>query len=49
MRQHKEAPGFLIDGFPREIGQGMQFEQEVLTTDYSDYLVLVYDSVGFAV
>lgn len=46
MRQHKEAPGFLIDGFPREIGQGMQFEQEVLATDY---LVLVYDSVGFAV
>ena len=29
MRQHKDCPGFLIDGFPREIQQGLQFEQEV--------------------
>ena len=29
MRQHTDCPGFLIDGFPREIQQGLQFEQEV--------------------
>lgn len=29
MRKHKDCPGFLIDGFPREIQQGLQFEQEV--------------------
>lgn len=29
MRQHKDCPGFLIDGFPREIQQGLQFEHEV--------------------
>lgn len=29
MRYHKDCPGFLIDGFPREIQQGMQFEKEV--------------------
>lgn len=29
MRQHKECAGFLIDGFPREHQQGIQFEQEV--------------------
>ena len=32
MRQHKECPGFLIDGFPRENQQGIQFEQEVSIT-----------------
>ena len=29
MRQHTDCPGFLIDGFPREIQQGLQFEREV--------------------
>ena len=29
MRQHKDCPGFLIDGFPRDYQQGVQFEQEV--------------------
>ena len=29
MRQHKDCAGFLIDGFPRDIQQGLQFEQEV--------------------
>lgn len=29
MRQHNDCPGFLIDGFPRENQQGLQFEQEV--------------------
>lgn len=34
MRQHKECPGFLIDGFPRENQQGIQFEQEVVESDF---------------
>ncbi|PFX19436.1 Adenylate kinase isoenzyme 5 [Stylophora pistillata] len=34
MRQHKDCPGFLIDGFPREIQQGLQFEQEVVESDF---------------
>lgn len=36
MRQHKECPGFLIDGFPRENQQGMQFEQEVSVALWTD-------------
>lgn len=34
MRYHKDCPGFLIDGFPREIQQGMQFEKEVVESDF---------------
>lgn len=34
MRQHKDCPGFLIDGFPREIQQGVQFELEVVGSDF---------------
>ena len=30
MLKHSESPGFLIDGFPRELDQGYQFEQEVM-------------------
>lgn len=29
MLNHPESPGFLIDGFPRELSQGQQFELEV--------------------
>ena len=29
MLQHPQSPGFLIDGFPRELGQAKQFENEV--------------------
>ena len=29
MLKHPDSPGFLIDGFPREISQGVQFEEEV--------------------
>lgn len=29
MREHSDTVGFLIDGFPREISQGEQFEREV--------------------
>lgn len=30
MLKHPESPGFLIDGFPRELDQGYQFEKEVM-------------------
>jgi adenylate kinase len=30
MLKHPESRGFLIDGFPRELDQGYQFEQEVI-------------------
>lgn len=39
MRQYPQSPGFLIDGFPREIGQGHQFENEVAECD----LVLFFE------
>ena len=29
MLEHADSPGFLIDGFPRELGQAKQFENEV--------------------
>ena len=29
MLEHPQSPGFLIDGFPRELGQAKQFEDEV--------------------
>ena len=29
MELHPEAPGFLIDGFPRDVSQALQFEKEV--------------------
>ena len=29
MLKHPESRGFLIDGFPRELDQGSQFEQGV--------------------
>jgi len=34
MREHKDVTGFLIDGFPREISQGEQFEQEVRIAEF---------------
>jgi hypothetical protein len=45
MREHNDVPGFLIDGFPREISQGEQFEQEVSTMFVFFFCVL--DQVGF--
>lgn len=41
MRLHKDCPGFLIDGFPREIQQGLQFEQEVSASMFNTLLLLV--------
>lgn len=41
MKQHKDCPGFLIDGFPREIQQGLQFEQEVSASMFNTLLLLV--------
>ena len=29
MLRFPDSPGFLIDGFPRELAQGLQFEKEV--------------------
>ena len=29
MLKYPDSPGFLIDGFPREASQGVQFEEEV--------------------
>lgn len=40
MRQHADCPGFLIDGFPREIKQGLQFEQEVSPPMFNTLLLL---------
>lgn len=40
MRQHADCPGFLIDGFPREIQQGLQFEQEVSPPMFNTLLLL---------
>ena len=31
MLRYPQSPGFLIDGFPRELGQAKQFEDEVCT------------------
>lgn len=31
MLRNPDSPGFLIDGFPRKLSQGVQFEQEVST------------------
>ena len=28
MLRYPDSPGFLIDGFPRKLSQGVQFEQE---------------------
>lgn len=39
MLQNPQCPGFLIDGFPRELGQGSQFENEVAECD----LVLFFE------
>lgn len=30
MLRYPDSPGFLIDGFPREASQGVQFEEEVI-------------------
>ncbi|XP_012266122.1 adenylate kinase isoenzyme 1 isoform X2 [Athalia rosae] len=34
-----KVPGFLIDGYPRELSQGLEFEKEIGTVD----LVLFFD------
>ncbi|XP_048587761.1 adenylate kinase isoenzyme 5 isoform X3 [Nematostella vectensis] len=38
MREHKDMPGFLIDGFPRDIDQGITFEEQVTDSDFVLYL-----------
>jgi len=38
MVANKDAKGFLIDGYPREVVQGEKFETEV------DYYILTYDN-----
>ena len=37
MMKHTQSPGFLIDGFPRELGQAKQFEDEVALTGISTH------------
>lgn len=44
MRENKDAPGFLIDGFPREISQGEQFEQEVSGFGYGPFYKKIFHS-----
>ena len=40
MLKHPDSPGFLIDGFPREISQGVQFEEEVSNRTRRKYLFI---------
>ena len=47
MRQHKDCPGFLIDGFPREIQQGLQFEQDVSAPMFNTLLLSVPKYIQF--
>lgn len=37
MMKHPQSRGFLIDGFPRELGQAKQFEDEVALTNISTH------------
>ena len=43
MLRYPDSPGFLIDGFPRKMSQGVQFEQEASIAQYilfSDHLAM---------
>ena len=50
--EHPQSPGFLIDGFPRELGQAKQFEDEVtlktISTSYgSDFYGSIADTIAY--
>ncbi|XP_069465218.1 adenylate kinase isoenzyme 1 isoform X2 [Ambystoma mexicanum] len=36
--RHQDAPGFIVDGFPREIGQAFTFEEQVGSPDMVVFL-----------
>lgn len=36
-----KVPGFLIDGYPREVAQGLEFEKEVSPRVYLDIPVII--------
>ena len=42
MLQCPDSPGFLIDGFPRKLSQGVQFEEEVSVNPRSSFSSLVW-------
>lgn len=37
MLRHSDSPGFLIDGFPRKLSQGEQFEEEASIVFFITY------------
>ena len=37
MLRHPDSPGFLIDGFPRKLSQGEQFEEEASIGFFNTY------------
>ena len=37
MLRHPDSPGFLIDGFPRKLSQGEQFEEEASIVFFITY------------
>ena len=37
MLRHPDSPGFLIDGFPRKLSQGEQFEEEASILFFNTY------------
>ena len=39
LRYHGRTKGFIIDGYPSELFQGIRFEQEVVASDLSPHLV----------
>ena len=41
MKSAGDVPGFLIDGFPREINQGIEFEKQITSNPIA--MVLSYD------
>ena len=41
MLKHKEAKGFLIDGYPRELEQGTKFEAEVSGHTFVKLMALI--------
>ena len=41
MLKHKEAKGFLIDGYPRELEQGTKFEAEVSGHTFGRLMALI--------
>lgn len=45
MLRYPDSPGFLIDGFPREASQGVQFEEEVKKKTSSSYALRLINNV----